>query len=136
MADQPTCGQGLAHNAAVPAGLAATAGAMARNLEIHMKALDLDDPPAAREHVLYERVAALLRRAEADLEAAGAEMAGAAGLPMGRHDMEVMTHPKVLDAFERYVATEDDLATLLDERRAAMGQMLAGMRRMVGGEAG
>ena len=36
--------------------------------------------------------------------------------------MEVITHPKVLDAFERYVAAEDELATLLDERRAAVRQ--------------
>jgi hypothetical protein len=136
VADQPTCGQGLAQNAVVPAGLAAVAGGLARNLEVHMNALDLDDPPAAEEHAVYERLAALLRRAEGDLDTAAAEMARARDLPMGRHDMAAMTSPEVLDAFERHGAAEEALHALLGERRAALTQMLEQMRRTIGEHAG
>jgi hypothetical protein len=132
VADQPTCGQGLAQNAAVPSGLAAVAGGLARNLEVHMNALDLDDPPAAEEHTVYERVAALLRRAEGDLTTAAAEMGRARDLPMGRHDMAAMTSPEVLDAFERHVGAERALHAVLGERRAATAQMLEGMRATIG----
>jgi hypothetical protein len=94
VADEQTCGKGLAQNSVVPAALAEVAGRLAGNLELHMRALERDDPAAAREHAVYERVARGLRGAAADLRAAGEEMAGARDLPMGRHDMQAMTSPR------------------------------------------
>jgi len=129
---QPTCGQGLAHNSVVPAALAAVAAAMARNLEAHMAALDRDDPAAATEHDVYERVARGLRAAAADLRGAAAEMTSARDLPMGAHDMEAMTAPAVLDAFERYVAAEAELRVLVEQRAEPNRQMLATMRDAMG----
>jgi hypothetical protein len=131
VADEQTCGKGLAHNAVVPGALAGVAGRLAGNLEVHMRALDRDDPAAARELEVYERVARGLRSAATDLQAAATEMAGAYELPMGRHDMAAMTSPDVLDAFERYVASEDELRALLDARREAMTEMLAAMREAI-----
>ena len=132
MADEQTCGKGLADNAVVPGALAGVAGRLAGNLEVHMRALDRDDPAAAREHEVYERVARGLRAAAADLQAAASEMAAARELPMGRHDTDAMTSPDVLDAYERYVAAEDELHALLGARRAAHARMLGGMRQAIG----
>jgi hypothetical protein len=131
VADQQTCGKGLADNSVVPASLAEVAGGLAGNLEVHMRALDRDDPAAAREHAVYEQVARSVRSAAADLRAAAAEMAAARDLPMGRHDMAVMTSPPVLDAFGRYVAAEDDLRALLESRREGNDRILAAMREAI-----
>jgi hypothetical protein len=132
VSEQQTCGKGLADNAVVPGALAGVAGRLAGNLEVHMRALDRDDPAAAREHDVYERVARGLRGAAADLQDAATEMAAARELPMGRHDAEAMTSRDVLVAFERYVEAEDELRALLDARREALTQMLAGMREAIG----
>src|SRR4051794_24277039 len=132
MAEEQTCGKGLADNAVVPGALAGVAGRLAGNLEVHMRALDRDDPAAAREHDVYERVARSLRAAAADLQAAASEMTGARELPMGRHDAAAMTSPDALEAFERYVGAEDELHALLGARREAMTQMLAAMRAATG----
>jgi hypothetical protein len=132
VAEQQTCGQGLAENAVVPGALAGVAGRLAGNLELHMRALDRDDPAAAREHDVYERVARSLRSAAADLQAASTDMAAASELPMGAHDMAAITTPDVLVAFERYVEAEDELHALLGARREALEQMLAAMRQATG----
>jgi hypothetical protein len=132
VAEQQTCGKGLAENAVVPGALSGVAGRLAGNLELHMRALDRDDPAAAREHEVYARVARSLRSAAADLQAASTEMAAARELPMGHHDMAAITTPDVLDAFERYVGAEDELHALLGARREAHEQMLAAMRQAIG----
>jgi hypothetical protein len=132
VAEQQTCGAGLAENAVVPEALGGVASRLARNLEVHMRALDRDDPAAAQEHAVYERVARSLRSAAGDLQAAATEMASARELPMGRHDMEAMRSPDVLDAFERYAGAEDELHALLGARREALEAMLATMREAIG----
>jgi hypothetical protein len=53
-ADQPTCGKGLAENSVFPATLSHLIAAMAENLAMHMKALDLTDPNSQTEHGAYE----------------------------------------------------------------------------------
>jgi hypothetical protein len=131
--EEPTCGRGLAHSAAVPGALAAVAAHLAQNLEVHTRVLDPGDAGAAQERGVYERVAHSLRNAAADLRAAAAEMDAAADLPMAAHDMTAMTPADVLDAFEGYVAAEDDLRRLLEARRADDEQMLAAIRAEVDG---
>ncbi len=54
-------------------------------------------------------------------------------LPMGAHDMAAIATTDVLDAFESYVAAEDDLRRLLDARREDDEQMLTAIRAEVGG---
>ena len=130
--EESTCGQGLAHNAVVPASLAAVASGLARNLEGHTRALDPDDLLAAREHAVYARAAASLRGAAVDLQAAAAEMAAASDLPMGAHDMAAITSLDVLDAFESYIAAEDELRRLLEARFEGNEQMLTAIRAAVG----
>ncbi len=133
--EEPTCGRGLAQNAVVPAGLAAVAAGLAQNLEIHTRALNLSDAATVREREVYERVAHSLRSAATDLQTAATEMASAVDLPMGAHDMAVITTPDVLDAFARYVAAEDDLRRTLDAQHVDNEQMLVAMRSEIGSSA-
>lgn len=133
MEEEPTCGRGLAQSSVVPSALAAVAARLAQNLEVHTRALDPGDAAAAQERGVYERIAHSLRSAAADLQAAAAEMASAAGLPMGAHNMAAITTTDVLDAFEGYVAAEDDLRRMLDARRADNEQMLTAIRAEVEG---
>ena len=130
--EEPTCGRGLAQSADVPGGLAAVAAGLAQNLEVHTRALDAGDAAAARELGVYERIAHSLRSAAADLRVAAAEMASAVDLPMADHDMAAITTPDVLDAFERYVAAEDDLRRLLTTRHVADEEMLTAIRAEIG----
>jgi hypothetical protein len=129
--EEPTCGRGLAATAGLPSALAAVAAGIARNLEVHTRALDPADPAATQEQHVYECVVRSLRGAVLGLETAAEEMAAAVGLPMGAHDMAAMTTPDVLDAFARLVAAEDDLRRLLEERRAENEQMIAMIRSEV-----
>ncbi|MEU1984044.1 hypothetical protein [Nocardia sp. NPDC019395] len=131
MDEEPTCGHGLAQSSAVPADLAAVAAGLARNLEVHLRALDPGDTVAAQEHGVYERVAHRLRSAADDLRAAATEMAAAYDLPMGDHDMAAITTADALGAFEEYVAAEDDLRRALEARRRDNEQMLTAIRGAV-----
>ena len=130
--EEATCGRGLAQSGAVPAGLAAVAAGLARNLEIHTRALDLRDAAAVRERGVYERIARSLRSAAADLETAAAEMASAVDLPMAADDLDAITTPDVLEAFARYVAAGDDLRRLLDARHEDDEAMLTAIGAEVG----
>jgi hypothetical protein len=132
MADQPTCGRGLAEHAALPAKLAELTAAVADNLEAHMGALDLDDQDAKREHDVYQRLAGAHRDAAVRLRATGEDMAGSRDLPMGRHDQAAMSSARVVDAFERLVRTERELLSLLRGRLDQHEAMLAGIGRAAG----
>jgi hypothetical protein len=50
MDERPTCGKGLAQNSVLPAKLGEWAAAMAENLDIHMRALDAEDPNSKPEY--------------------------------------------------------------------------------------
>jgi hypothetical protein len=49
LTEAPTCGQGLAANATLPAKLGELMASVARVLETHTKALDLNDEAAGQE---------------------------------------------------------------------------------------
>jgi hypothetical protein len=125
VADQPTCGQGLAQHAAVPAKLAELIAAQGRNLEAHMPSLDLGDPASRRERDVYVALADAHRALAADLRAAGEEMAAQQDLPLGRHDPERLASSEAVEAFEAYVRAERELLTLLEEQLEQHQAMLA-----------
>ncbi len=116
----------------MPAALAAVAAGLAQNLQVHTRVLDPGDVAGVQERGVYERVAHHLRGAAADLRVAAAEVAVAADLPMGAHDMAALTTAEVLRAFAGHVAAEEDLRRLLEARRGDDEQMLTAIR----GEAG
>lgn len=135
MEEEASCGRGLAQAADVPANLAAVAAGLAQNLEVHAHALLLGDDAAAQERGTYERISRNLRSASAHLTAAATEMASAGDLPVAAHDTAAMTNSDVLDAFERFVAAEDELRRLLDARHVYNEQMLTAIRVEVGNSA-
>ena len=126
--EQPTCGKGLAEHSALPAKLSELIAAMAENLEVHQKALDLTDENARKEHGAYVKLAKECRSVATQLEATAEHMAGYRDLPMGRHDEQAMADPKVLEAFSRFVKLEQDLLALLHRAVEQDQEMLVVMR--------
>jgi hypothetical protein len=129
MADQPTCGQGLAERSALHSKLGELAASLADNLEVHTSALDLSDANAKQEHAVYLRLVQQHRAIASQLETLGEEMAGYLDLPMGEHDPDAMSSPRVAAAFDRYVNVERELLALFRERVGQDELILAGMRR-------
>jgi hypothetical protein len=127
MADDPTCGEGLAEHSVLPAKLAELTTSLAENLEVHMKALDRTDENAEREHGVYLKLVQEHRKIAALLEATAEEMAASRNLPMGRHDAKAMTSPAVVEAFERFVEVERELVGLFQERVQQDARLLAHM---------
>jgi hypothetical protein len=126
----PTCGEGLAENAVLPARLAAVTSALADVLEAHVKTLDLDDEHARSEHDAYTKLVDEHRDAAARLRAVAERMAGYRDLPMGAHDVAKSTGSEPRSAFEAFVAVKRELRDLLDEQartdQARLEQMRAG----------
>ena len=129
MADDMTCGKGLAKNAALPARLADVADAMAGLLEAHTRALDVTDEACRKEYDAYRRIAEDWRGAAPLLHAVATQMAGYRDMAMGPHDEAALSAPPFRDAFERFVAAERELAELLRGQLADYGPMLDDMKR-------
>ena len=112
--ERPTCGEGLAANAVLPAKLAELMAARAEVLKRHTGALDLTDAAAQKELDAYTSLERAHRDVASELADLAEEMAGYCNLPMGRHDMTVMTDPRgQMEAFRRFVAVEQELLALL-----------------------
>jgi hypothetical protein len=127
MTGQPTCGEGLAANATLPRKLGELTAAMAQVLEVHMKALDLDDRNARAEHDAYQKLAREHQTVARQLDALSSAMEGYRNLPMGRHDPRAMTAPEPLQAFHRFVRVELELSELLQRRLKQDRAMLQAM---------
>jgi hypothetical protein len=124
MSDQPTCGRGLAANAALPAKLADLMAARAEVIERHTRALDMADPNAQQELDAYTSLARAHREIAAELARLAHQMAGYRDLPMARHDMQVMADPKgQAEAFQRFVALERELLALLHTSLEQSGEV-------------
>ena len=123
--DRPTCGEGLAANAVLPAKLAELMAAQAEVLKRHTRALDPIDATAQKELDAYAKLERAHRDVASELADLAEEMAGYRNLPMGRHDMRVMTDPKgQMEAFRRFVAVEQELVALLQAKLEAEGELL------------
>ena len=116
MDDQPTCGKGLAANAELPNQLSVLTAALAGVLEQHMPALDLTDQRSAHEHEEYRQLSEQFRTIAAQLHKAAAHMMSLRDLPMGKHDFRVMAAAGPRDAFRDFVAVEQEVANLLEQR--------------------
>src|SRR5215216_5139039 len=113
--DQPTCGKGLAENSVLPAKLGSLISAMAENLAVHMKALDLTDSNSQAEYQAYEKLVKELREIAVSLQWAANEMAGYRDLPMGKHNQFAMTQSEVRETFEKFVNHKHALFSFLKE---------------------
>jgi hypothetical protein len=123
MEQRPTCGQGIAQNAALPAKLADVLAAVAENLENHLSALDPTNKASRPEFDAYVALATEHREIECRLRALAVQMEGYRDLPMANHDMAVMTSSKTAQAFDRLVAEEEALLMLLTSRVEQFQQM-------------
>jgi len=128
MSESRTCGQGLADTSELPGKLAEVIGAIGEILEIHMKALDLEDNDSRIEHEAYRELASDHRRIAAGLGEIARRMSGYRDLPMGRHDPKVMSSPKAVEAFDELVSREAELLALLEVRLERDREMRAQMR--------
>jgi hypothetical protein len=128
MSDQPTCGEGLAEYSALPAKLGELIASVAETLEVHSRALGLEDANAEREHGVYLELVREHREIAARLTALAEELEGYRNLPIGRHDEEALSSPAAVQAFERFVAAEQELAALVQERLERDLRLLGAMR--------
>ena len=91
MAEEPTCGQGLAQHAELPLLVGDLMGAVADNLGAHLPGLVPSDEDSQHEKRVYENLMTRHREAAAMLRAIGAEMAGHREMPMGDHDLRALS---------------------------------------------
>jgi hypothetical protein len=132
VADEATCGRGLAANAPLPAKVGELAASVADVLEGHTKALDLEDDEARQEYDAYMELVEHHRRIAAQLRALSEQMTSYRDLPMGRHDFEALSTPEAADVFERLVNVEQELMSLLDERLEQHRPLLSELRGAAG----
>jgi hypothetical protein len=127
MDPRPTCGQGLAENAALLAKLSELTSAVGDILEAHLPSLDLTDEHSRKEHEVYRHLVEDHQRVSLQLEAIARLMAGSRDLPMGRHHEAGMASPAVSRSFQRFVRLEEELASALQRRLVQDRQILAAM---------
>jgi hypothetical protein len=128
MQNNPTCGKGLAENSILPGKLGELAAAMAENFEVHMRALDVDDPFSRQEYEVYVQLANEQRETAARLLATANEMAGARDLPMGPHSFNDGLNSQALAAFEKVVKIKAELLALLRQSTERDEAVLTQMR--------
>jgi hypothetical protein len=127
MGQPPTCGQGLAENARLPARIGELMAAMTAVLETHVRALDLGDENGRRERDAYLSLAGALQRVAGALQTTATEMDGYRTMPMARHDPAAMTGPEPRQALAAFVRAGKALLALLAETVARDEKLLAGM---------
>jgi hypothetical protein len=115
MADHPTCGQGLAERSQLQLALAELFDRSAENLEFHVDSLQLSDDHARTERDVWLRVAEQHRVLAVQMRMIAELMGLNRDLPAARHDPEVLASPRVVGAFDRFVAAEQEVAALLEE---------------------
>ena len=124
---EQTCGQGLAENSELPGKLAVFIESMANVLDTHREALNARDANSRREDEAYRELALTNRKSAGELRELARRMEAYRDLPMGRHDEKVMSSPKAVQAFEKFVTVEGQVAALLQRRligdRATLDQM-------------
>ena len=111
---QWTCGMGLALGGEMPARMADLLTVMARNLELHMRSLDSNEPAANQELIAYQRLTGQMREVSGSLEALAGEMADYRDLPMAPHDETALNTPDVHEAFQALIAQERGFAEYLN----------------------
>jgi hypothetical protein len=126
--EQPaTCGQGLAAHAPLPAMLGELTAAVGKVLELHIPALDLDDPNGRQEADAYRTLVEAHRETADQLRKTAAAMRGYRDLPMARHDVQALASAESLDAFRQLVRLEQDLVALLQARLEGDQEILRSM---------
>lgn len=131
MEEAKTCGKGLAENSELPAKASELFSALAGNLVLHMESLVADDENTRREHEAYDSLSKQHQAVADQLAAVAGAMSACRDLPMGAHDEQVFADPRLLEAFERFVAAEQAMLTSLQQRLERDRAMLEGWRQAI-----
>jgi hypothetical protein len=115
MADEPTCGQGLAQHAELPRLMSDVMIAMADNLSAHVPGLVSGDERSENERRVYEQLVAKHREAAEMLQAIGTQMAQCHDMPMGHHDVDAMSPRDMTSALGAMVDAEGRLVARVRE---------------------
>jgi hypothetical protein len=129
MTERRSCGEAMAEGSSLPAKLAALTECVANNLEVHMRALKLQDEHARTENAAYHTLTTAHHEIADRLRATSEDMARYQDLPVSLHDAEALSAPEVSEAFDKFVAAERDLLVLLQSRVAQDQETLRKMRR-------
>lgn len=121
---QWTCGKGLAEQARVPTQMAEFLEVLAENLEAHVPTIDTTDAAGRAEREAYVALSAEYAALAARLARTAERMRGYRDLPAARHHEESLADPGLLEAFERFVAREQQLVDLLAASVERDGEML------------
>jgi hypothetical protein len=123
----PTCGKGLAAHAPLPQAFADLTAAVAEILELHRRALDANDAGAREEDAVYAELAEQHRAAAALLRESAERMRRSRDLPMGPHDLSMLTDARARAAFAAFVRLEEEIVSLVEARLVADRLMLTEM---------
>jgi hypothetical protein len=127
MADDPTCGQGLAQHAELPRLIGDVMSSVADILSAHLPSLVSGDELSRHERRVYEQLAGKHREAAEMLQTISTEMAGCYDMPMGEHDIQAMSPAHMTEALEAIVRAEATLATRLPDQLTEHQAMLDSM---------
>ena len=116
MSEKQTCGQGLEANANLPAAMGHVLASMAQNLDAHRPALDTSDPATLQELIAYAALISQQQHTADGLLTIAENMTSYRDLPMGNHDMDRITTPAVVEAFEASLTAEQELLEVLQVR--------------------
>jgi hypothetical protein len=125
MANEWTCGKGLAAHAGLPLATGKMVSSLAGMLDNHARAIDLTYADGRGEYVAYASLVAQLKVIAASLGSLGDEMAGYESLPMAPHDMDVLASPELDTAFRALIEAEKALLNVLTATVEEHEQMLA-----------
>jgi hypothetical protein len=125
MDDEPTCGKGIAANAALPATIAELVTALADTLDAHRPALDQNEPAGRAEDEAYATLVREQREIATRLASLASRMQGYRTLPMASHDMTVMADLARMAPYARFVAIQRQLADMLQQSVSQGEAMLA-----------
>jgi uncharacterized protein YndB with AHSA1/START domain len=127
VAEEPTCGIGIAQHAAIPARIAVMFEGLAETLALHRTMLVLDDPNARKEDEVYRELSASWTRIADLVKSAAAMMSAQRDLPMGAHDQSKWGDGH-LRAFENFVTGQSQLLSRLRVAADRDERMLASMK--------
>ena len=129
MAEEQTCGKGLADNAVLPAKLAELIESQAAVLEHHMSSLDRAQPPGRAEFDVYESLVTQHRQIGRLLAQTAENMTASRDLPMAGHNIDALSNAIAVTVFQKFVQREEELAAMLKRRVEAHLAMLQNMNK-------
>jgi uncharacterized protein YndB with AHSA1/START domain len=125
--EAPSCGEGVAQHAAIPATLGLMFEGLAETLALHRKMLDLDDENARKEDEVYSDLAARWTEIARQVRETAALMLAQRDLAMGAHD-ENAWGPDNLEAFAKFVRAQGQALALLRVAQEHDERMLRSMQ--------